>query len=69
MALFNQYMYNIQHCQHDHTYQSSYLQMVHVLLTILRATSEGDWELHLITTLSWFFVYDRVNYARYLTIY
>jgi hypothetical protein len=72
LAQFNQH--NNQHCEQDPTYKfwCSYLQMVHVMLTFLRATREGDWELHLSAIrcmLPWFFAYDRVNYARYLTIY
>ncbi len=49
-----------------------YLEMVQVLLHFIRATRENDWALHLSAVrsmLPWFFVADRVNYARYGTIY
>ncbi|KAJ8021223.1 hypothetical protein HOLleu_38359 [Holothuria leucospilota] len=46
--------------------------MVQLLLHFIRATREGNWELHLSSTRSmipWYFAYDRVNYARYLPAY
>lgn len=51
---------------------SSYLTMVELLLAFIRATREGDWELHCSCVrlmLPWMFSYDRINYARYMTIY
>ena len=51
---------------------SSYLQTVELLLAFLRATCEGNWNLHvacLRKLLPWFYAYDRVNYARYMTVY
>ena len=50
----------------------NYIEMVQVLLMFLRATREDDWELHLSSVrsmLPWFFVTDRVHYARYGTVY
>ena len=50
----------------------SYIQMVQVLLMFLRGTRENDWNLHIFAVrsmLPWFFVTDRVHYARYGTIY
>jgi len=50
----------------------SYIQMVELLLSFIRATREGNWKLHLECIkcmLPWFFAYDRINYSRYLTIY
>ena len=50
----------------------SYLDMVTILLTFIRATREGDWDLHLECIkemLPWFFAYDHINYARYLPVY
>ena len=50
----------------------NYIQMVEVLLMFLRTTRENDWDLHLSAVrsmLPWFFVTDRVHYARYGTAY
>lgn len=50
----------------------SYIQMVALLLRFIRATREGDWNLHLACIkdmLPWMFAYDRTNYARYLPVY
>ena len=49
-----------------------YMEMVQTLLVFIRATRENDWELHLSAVrsmLPWFFATDRVNYARYGSIY
>ena len=54
------------------SFWSSYLEMVELLLAFLRATREGNWQLHVACLrkfLPWFYAYDRVNYARYMTIY
>ena len=40
-----------------------------ILLGLLRASHEGDWDLHLHAIrlmIPWCFAYDRLNYARYL---
>lgn len=50
----------------------SYFDMVEVLLGLLRASREGNWELHLSSIrkmLPWCFAYDHINYARYLSSY
>ena len=50
----------------------SYIDMVGVMLDILRASREGNWQLHLAsikTMIPWCFAYDKVNYARYLSAY
>ena len=50
----------------------SYIEMVSLLLRFIRATREGDWNLHLVCVkdmLPWMFAYDRINYARYLPVY
>ena len=49
-----------------------YLEIVQVLLLFVRATRENNFELHLSAVrsmLPWFFVADRVHYARYGTMY
>ena len=46
--------------------------MVATLLSPIRATREGNWELHLEcikAVFPWFFAYDRNNYARFLPVY
>lgn len=48
---------------------ASYLDMIEILLGLLRASREGDWELHLSCIrkmVPWCFAYDNVNYARYV---
>ena len=49
----------------------SYIDMVEdVVLGLLRASREGDWELHIHTIRSmipWCFAYDKINYARYIS--
>ena len=51
----------------------SYVDFVEdILLGLLHASREGDWELHLHAIqalIPWSFAYDRVNYARYLSAY
>ena len=51
---------------------SSYINMIGMLLSFIRATRTTNWSLHLSSVrrmLPWFFAYDRINYARYLTVY
>ena len=46
--------------------------MIGMLLSFIRATRTTNWSLHLSSVrrmLPWFFAYDRINYARYLTVY
>ena len=41
-----------------------------IVLSLLRESREGDWALHLHSVgmmIPWFFAYDKVNYAQYLT--
>ena len=50
----------------------SYLDIVEILLNLLRASREGDWELHLSAIkemIPWCFAHDNLNYARYLSAY
>ena len=50
----------------------SYIDMVTVLLGLLRASREGNWDLHVACIrymLPWCFAYDKINYARYLGVY
>ena len=50
----------------------SHLDMVEILLGLLRASREGNWELHVSRIrkmIPWCFAYANVNYARYLLSY
>ena len=50
----------------------SYLDIMDIMLNMLRASREGNWDLHLSTIhdmISWSFAYDKHNYARYLSTY
>ena len=51
---------------------SSYIEMVQVLLLFIRATRQGNWDLHLSAIrsfLPWLFAYGHINYSRYLPAY
>ena len=50
----------------------TYIEMVQLLLTFIRATRTTDWKLHLSAVramLPWYFAYDCINYARYMSAY
>lgn len=50
----------------------SYIDMIELLLHMIRASREGNWELHLSCVrqmLPWCFSYDAINYARYMSAY
>jgi len=50
----------------------TYVDIVEILLAMIRASREGNWSLHLHSVrslLPWCFAYDKVNYARYLSVY
>ena len=72
-GLFDQYM-----CFFDKdngmlsSFWVSYLDMVEVVLSMVRATREGNWQLHLASVRSmvpWCFAYDNANFARYMSSY
>ena len=47
----------------------SYIDLVDILLNMVRASREGNWELHLAAIeqmIPWCFAHDNINYARYL---
>lgn len=54
-------------------YWMSYIDLVeNVVLGLLRGSREGNWDLHLNAIRSlipWCFAYDKINYARHLTVY
>ena len=71
--LFKQYMTFIR-TQNGNlsAFWTSYIDMVEILLGLLRASREGNWELHLSCVrnmIPWCFSYDNINYARYLSVY
>ncbi|XP_072162941.1 LOW QUALITY PROTEIN: uncharacterized protein [Diadema setosum] len=73
-AMVKEYDNFIEEGKKDATFNfwSSYLEMVENVLLFIRATREGDWQLHLASVralLPWMFAYDRTNYARYLPVY
>ena len=71
MDNFSVYMKEKSASNRTMAYWLLYIEMVQVLLFI-RATRENDWQLHLSAVrsmLPWFFAADRVNYARFGTIY
>ena len=67
----------LSYLRHDNgnlsTFWMSYVDMVgDILLGLIRVSREGNWQLHLFAirkTIPWCFVYDSLNYARYLPAY
>ncbi|KAK3730477.1 hypothetical protein QZH41_014705 [Actinostola sp. cb2023] len=55
------------------TFWMSYIDIVgDILLGLIRASREGNWQLHLHAIrnmIPWCFAYDKINYARYLPVY
>ena len=50
----------------------TYLDLVNILLGRVRASREGNWEMHMgyiHATIPWCFSYNKINYARYLSVY
>ena len=48
------------------------MDLLEILLGLLRASREGNWLLHLHcirTMIPWCFAYDKLNFARYLSVY
>ena len=51
---------------------STYIDIVQLLLTFIRATRTSDWKLHLSplrSMIPWFFATDRINYSRHASCY
>ena len=66
--------FNRKSCQKNPTFAfwSVYIEMVEVLLLYIRGTRTTDWALHLSalrSVIPWFFVTDRISYARYSPCY
>ena len=74
MSLWGDFLEHLRHSNGDlSAYWMSYIDIVeNVLLGLLRAAREGNWDLHLSairTLIPWCFAYDKVNYACYLSPY
>ena len=72
--IWNDFVEHLHHAKGDlSTFWMSYVDMVEdVLLSLLRASCEGNWELHLNSIRSmipWCFAYGKLNYAIYLPAY
>ena len=74
MAKWNSFLHHLR-CDNGElsAYWMSYIDLVeNLILGLLHGSREGNWNLHLIAIRSlipWCFAYDKVNYARYLTVY
>lgn len=65
VKLFDKYMEFLRHENGKLSeFWLSYLDMVEILLRLMRASREGNWELHVSS-----FAHDNLNYARYLSYY
>ena len=74
MSLWGDFLEHLRHSNGElSAYWMSYVDIVeNVLLGLLRAAREGNWDLHLSairTLIPWCFAYDKINYACYLSLY
>ena len=56
----------------ESSFWMSYIDIVAIMLNMLRASREADWELHISSIreiLPWCFAYDTTNYVRYMSAY
>ena len=72
--MWRQFLEHLRHTNGDlSAFWMSYIQLVgDVLLGLIRASREGNWQLHLFAIcqmIPWCFAYDKMNYARYLPVY
>ena len=71
--LFRRYMLVLRHENGKLSeFWMSYLDLIDLLLAMIRASREGDWDLHISSIrnfIPWCFAYDNINYARYLSSY
>lgn len=72
--LWDEYLEYLRHDNGDlSAFWMSYLDIVgEILLGLIRASREGNWDLHMSAIqklIPWCFAYDRVNYSRYLPVY
>ena len=72
VSAYNRFAVTKSHSNPKFALWSSYIDLVQLLLVFIHGTRESDWNLHISSVrcmLHWFFAYDRVNYARYLSAY
>ena len=74
MTMWREFLNNLRESNGElSAFWMSYVDMVEgIVLGLLRASREGDWDLHLHSIrmmIPWCFAYDKVNYSRYLTPY
>ena len=72
LILFQEYRCDIGNDNPWTAFWTSYLAIAEIALGLLRAAREGEWLLHLASIramIPWCFVYDKVNYARFLSNY
>ena len=68
---FLSYLHHLRHSNGKLSrFWMSYVDMIEVLLGLIRANSGGNWSMHLSSLrgiVPWYFAYDNINYARYLS--
>ena len=70
--LYEEYIRNASESNLLFSFWSTYIELVQLLMSFIRATRESNWALHLSTLksiLPWFFATDRINYSRYASCY
>ena len=70
--LFQEYIVAIENDKPLTAFWTSYLDMTDMTLGLLRAAREEGWLLHFASIhamITWWFAYDKVNYARFLPFY
>ncbi len=70
--LYQEYTRNTAESNILFSFWSTYIELVQMLMSFIRATRESNWALHLSTLksmLPWFFATDRVNYSRYASCF
>ena len=68
LILFQEYRGAIETDNPLTAFWTVYLNMADITLGLLRAAREEDWQLRL-AMIPWCFVYDKVNYARFVSYY
>ena len=74
LRLWNDFLNYLRHDNGElSAFWMTYVDIIQdILLGLLQASCEGDWDLHLHAIrlmIPWCFAYDRLNYARYLPVY
>ena len=73
LDLFNEYLNLLRNgCGDLAAFWMNYIDIVEIMLGLIRADREGDWNLHLESIrkmIPWCFAMDKTNYSRYLPVY